>query len=239
LTDKSKYLQGNNDKSADNKLVTVDKTSETPSSKEEKDAADVDELHKDKRQAKLITVEERNMGDVEFSTYTYYIKAGGTFIFSLVILALLGFQAATVCAQFQLAYWGDLTARKKNQGGELSDRENLVQLQTYAWISMIGIGCVTVRAVTLANHRIGTSIKLHKSVLERIMNAPVAFFDVTPIGRILNRFSSDLQVIDEDLSQTISQLSNSFFQCVGAIGAVAGATKGTFLILLVNNEFVF
>jgi hypothetical protein len=42
-----------------------------------------------------------------------------------------------------------------------------------------------------------------------------------------------MSVVDEELSQTISQVFNSFSQCLGAIGAVAGATKGTFLILIV------
>lgn len=98
---------------------------------------------------------------------------------------------------------------------------------------MIAVFLITLRAIALANHRIGTSTNLHKDVLVSIFGAPVAFFDVTPLGRILNRFSSDMLTIDEELSQTISQLSNSLFQCIGAICAVAAATLGTFLILMI------
>lgn len=98
---------------------------------------------------------------------------------------------------------------------------------------MIAIVLITLRAIALANHRIGTSTNLHKDVLGRVFGAPIAFFDVTPLGRILNRFSSDMLTIDEELSQTISQLSNSLFQCLGAVCAVAAATLGTFLILMI------
>jgi ABC-type multidrug transport system fused ATPase/permease subunit len=80
---------------------------------------------------------------------------------------------------------------------------------------------------------------LHLQLLHAVLGAPIAFFDVTPLGRILNRFSSDMVVVDEDLSQTISQLVNSVFQCIGAVGAIAGATKGTFLILCVPIAYVY
>jgi Arc/MetJ family transcription regulator len=35
---------------------------------------------------------------------------------------------------------------------------------------------------------------------------PVSFFDITPIGRIINRVSQDMITIDDDLAQTTSQV---------------------------------
>ena len=46
-------------------------------------------------------------------------------------------------------------------------------------------------------------------------------------------------VVDEELSQTISQLTNSLFSCIGAVGAIAGATKGTFLILCLPLVYIY
>ena len=41
---------------------------------------------------------------------------------------------------------------------------------------------------------------LHKQMVSRVLNAPVnLYFDTTPIGRILNRFSKDLSLFDNDL----------------------------------------
>ena len=53
------------------------------------------------------------------------------------------------------------------------------------------------------------------------------------------RFSSDLLTVDEELSQTISQVTNSVFSCIGALAAIAAATKGTFLALVPPLIYIY
>lgn len=40
---------------------------------------------------------------------------------------------------------------------------------------------------------------IFKNLLEVVMYAPMSFFDTTPIGRIVNRFSQDMYTIDSQL----------------------------------------
>lgn len=52
---------------------------------------------------------------------------------------------------------------------------------------------------------------LHRHLLSNIMRSPVAFFDVTPVGRILNRFAKDVDVMDTVLPMNIRGWTTCFF----------------------------
>ena len=53
------------------------------------------------------------------------------------------------------------------------------------------------------------SKKLHKELIAYVFRAPInLFYDVTPIGKILNRFSKDLAVIDEQIYFNIGNFLN-------------------------------
>lgn len=44
---------------------------------------------------------------------------------------------------------------------------------------------------------------LHNNLLHRMMRAPTSFFDTTPLGRIINRMSRDVDEVDNDLPATL------------------------------------
>ncbi|KAI7038315.1 hypothetical protein KC317_g23664, partial [Hortaea werneckii] len=48
------------------------------------------------------------------------------------------------------------------------------------------------------------SRKLHERMAYAIFRSPMSFFETTPSGRILNRFSSDIYRIDEVLARTFN-----------------------------------
>merc|ERR1711904_603227 len=63
-----------------------------------------------------------------------------------------------------------------------------------------------VRSIYFSQFAVESSCAAHDSALANIVNAPTWWFDVTPVGRILNRFSQDLADIDERLPQ-VTQLA--------------------------------
>ena len=62
---------------------------------------------------------------------------------------------------------------------------------------------VTYGWVALTRGVIKAASFLHLKMLEQIMRSPMSFFDTTPLGRILNRFSKDVDTCDGTLMHTI------------------------------------
>ena len=65
---------------------------------------------------------------------------------------------------------------------------------------------------------INSSRNLHSSMLQAIIMAPVYFFDTNPCGRICNRFSKDIGVMDELLFFAFYDLFETFWALFLAVG---------------------
>ena len=76
-------------------------------------------------------------------------------------------------------------------------------LRIYA---ILGIGaCLLILLFQLSTAigGLGAAAGIHERMIDSIIKAPMSFFDTTPSGQILNRFTADMKAIDEQL---ISQL---------------------------------
>lgn len=72
------------------------------------------------------------------------------------------------------------------------------------------------------------AVRLHNYLLTNIVRLPSNFFDVTPTGRILSRFSKDIDVVDSSLAPLICD----FVICALEVKKILY----TFLLLLLFNS---
>jgi ATP-binding cassette subfamily C (CFTR/MRP) protein 1 len=97
-----------------------------------------------------------------------------------------------------------------------------VSLQTYAGVyggmGVAQVSFVATMAVLVAFISTTAARNLHERAFRSLMRAPMHFFDTTPIGRILSRFSRDQDTIDAALGDTFRMNcmlgSMAFFTCV-------------------------
>ncbi|KAG8512068.1 Multidrug resistance-associated protein 7 [Galemys pyrenaicus] len=72
-------------------------------------------------------------------------------------------------------------------------------LTVYTVIAGVNSFCTLLRAVFFAAGTLRATAILHRRLLYRVLKAPVTFFESTPVGRVLNRFSSDVACTDDSL----------------------------------------
>jgi len=134
-----------------------------------------------KKGENLTSAEEREEGSVEGAAYLKYARAGGFFVFSGAIVSQGVGRASEVLSAFWLAYWAKQSIEAQISISDGADPSNFRgttwYLNIYALFGMLGVLCLTVRALFLAIHRLHASKSLHKSLVTSILRAPVSFFD--------------------------------------------------------------
>ena len=76
------------------------------------------------------------------------------------------------------------------------------------------------------------SRRIHDKLLHNVMRSPMSFFETTPLGRILNRFSKDIYVIDETIPRALGSFIFVFLTVVSTLVVITAATP-YFLIVIV------
>jgi len=73
------------------------------------------------------------------------------------------------------------------------------------------------RAAVFLNALLNSSNNLHNYMLVAVLKAPVLFFDTNPVGRVLNRFSRDIGIMDELLPDVFLEAVQLMLFSIGAI----------------------
>lgn len=102
----------------------------------------------------------------------------------------------------------DFVGNFNSSGGEvLSDAiaKEQATIKLYSVIMMASVISAVIQTYAILDFSRRASVNIHKSMVQNIINAVMSFFDTHFIGNVLNRFSQDLNNIDEQLPFTIRE----------------------------------
>ncbi|XP_044926267.1 ATP-binding cassette sub-family C member 3 isoform X2 [Mustela putorius furo] len=171
-----------------------------------------------KARGALIQEEKTAMGTVKLSVFWDYAKAMGLYTTVAICVLYLCQTAAAIGANVWLSAWTNeamVDSRQNNTS---------MRLGVYAALGVLQGILVMLAAVTLTVGSVHAARSLHQALLHNKMRSPQSFFDTTPSGRILNRFSKDIYVIDEVLAPTILMLLNSFYNSLATLVVIVAST---------------
>ncbi|KAM3877094.1 ATP-binding cassette sub-family C member 12 [Diretmus argenteus] len=148
----------------------------------------------------LVSQEKFTEGTVTWRTYHQYCQAaGGYFITFLIIMITTLLVGTTAFSSWWLSYWLDKGNGSASAAdpGEISlnpDRHFYQMIYGLTVVALIILG--TIKGFAFTKVTLHASSTLHNTMFKKIVPSPMSFFDTTPTGRILNRFSKDQDEVD-------------------------------------------
>eukprot|EP01052_Picozoa_sp_SAG31_P028191 SAG31_NODE_2699_length_5225_cov_2.190987_4_plen_556_part_00 len=175
----------------------------------------------------LVQAEERKKGAVMLSVYGRYLKFGASSTNLIILLTLLfGTELLNILSQLWVGRWAeaasvciDLTDGVQCQ--QLMSHDTTYWTVIYASITISSVSVVFIRNYMWASNVVQAASQLHYRLLANVLRQPTSFFDLTPTGRILNRFASDVDMIDSTLSTIVRQPIEFMLRATMALAVTA------------------
>ncbi|XP_023294641.2 multidrug resistance-associated protein 1 isoform X2 [Lucilia cuprina] len=183
-------------------------------------------------QGKLIETEKSRTGGVEFAVYKHYIKSVGIFLSMATLILNFVFQAFQIGSNLWLTKWSndklvsnDTGLRDMYLGVYGAFGFGQVATSYFATLA-IGLGCVY------------CSRDMHFIMLHYVFRWPMELFDTTPLGRIVNRFSKDIDTVDNVLPLNMRVVLTQAYSVLATI-VVISMTTPIFMAVIVPIAFLY
>lgn len=198
---------------------------------------------------KFIEEEHRPSGGVVASVYWRYIKAGDLRLWGLFTILVLLQRLFRVIDYYFLKEWSEVYGRSSSSLNIVSDlfhrlphpEENVRPwLLAYLAIALVKSLTGLMIDITLLAIIYTAGKSLFADVLRRVSGANFRFYDTTPVGRLMNRLTSDFGTLDGGIGSQLREMIWSGISWISAITIIASTTP-MFLIfsILMTYGFIY
>ncbi|XP_044142673.1 multidrug resistance-associated protein 1-like [Bufo gargarizans] len=183
--------------------------------------------------APRINKEKVATGNMKMSVVKKYLQAFGWSWVCFTIIAYVGQNAMAIGQNVWLSKW-TTEAKEVKEQPELRDS----RLGVYGVLGFLQGIFVCYGAYVITRGTICSSRLLHNQMLDNILHLPLQFFETTPMGQVLNRFTKDIYVIDERFHYYLRTWLNCMLDVLGTILVIVFATP-LFSIAIVPFGFLY
>ncbi|XP_013411118.1 multidrug resistance-associated protein 1 [Lingula anatina] len=177
---------------------------------------------------KLIQDEFAETGTVSFAVIVAYMKALGMVAFFTTVFSYIGFVGCMIGSNIWLNIWSNDQVINNTQDRALTD----LRLGVYGALGGGQALFVLIESLSIATGCICASDILHSGILKCIMKTPMAFFDTTPLGRIVNRFSKDMDTVDITIPMTMRIFLATLASVISTLVVITYSTP-LFIVVIV------
>ncbi|KAK9504177.1 hypothetical protein O3M35_010565 [Rhynocoris fuscipes] len=167
-------------------------------------------------------MDQRNKNNL--ALYQSYLKAGyGRCILFLIFIMFIMPQVFGSFGDFWLSFWVDLEEHNYFKNVTIKYDDGLPKPSREICITIFGslVGATIIasfiRSLIYYSACMKASLNLHKKMLHCVTRAPMQFFNRTPAGSILTRFSKDIGIIDENLPSALHDFLQISLMAIGII----------------------
>ncbi|XP_054553030.1 ATP-binding cassette sub-family C member 12 isoform X2 [Talpa occidentalis] len=190
----------------------------------------------------LVQSESPKEGTVTWKTYHTYIQASGGYLPSLYAISLFFLMiGSSAFSNWWLGLWLDRGSQMTcgPQGNKSACEVGAMLADTgqhvYQWVYAASMVSVLVFGITKGFTFTKTTLKasssLHDQVFDKILKSPMSFFDTTPTGRLMNRFSKDMDELDVRLPFHAENFLQQFFMVVFILLILAAVFPAILIVL--------
>lgn len=174
-----------------------------------------------KKSSAVISVEHRKVGELSKGTYwTYVTSSGPPWAIAGAATLLVGTQVLQTYMELSLAQWAQdsedaeinnnaAAAANSTSFSSASDETSTLSILFATFLVVL-----VVRSLVYMHLAVSSSRQLHNRAFVGMIGTALRFFDTQPVGRILNRFSKDLDYIDDLMPDTGMDTLQLGLQCL-------------------------
>ena len=161
--------------------------------------------------AEVETEEERMLeGHIKADVYRTYALSMGVSSLLFLFVSMVGMQASANLVTVWYAYWSD----------------NIAHISSASFMKITGaiaganVLFAIFRSFLFARGGLQACRVLYENLSDGVFNTSMVFFDGTSIGRIINRFGKDTNIIDDNLPHMLNIVIAQLFALCGSIGVI-------------------